>query len=119
MPRSQRVSIMKVSADDNLKSHIEMLVLAALERGPCHGYALIDLIRRLSGGVLSFQEGTVYPLLHRMEQRGLIDAQWQTPPAGRKRRVYQLTEAGSRELAKQRKAWNDYSGAVTALLQRL
>ncbi len=109
---------MRVSADDNLKSHVEMVILAALERGPRHGYSLIELIRQLSGGVLSFQEGTVYPLLHRMEQKGVIQAEWEAPPAGRKRKVYQLTPAGSAELAKQRNAWTHYSGAVSTLLQR-
>lgn len=109
---------MRSSADDNLKSHIEMVVLAALERGPSHGYALIELIHELTEGVLSFQEGTVYPLLHRMEQRGLIQAEWEIAPSKRKRRVYQLTADGREELTRKRQAWNDYSVAVSSLLQR-
>ncbi|NIF22152.1 helix-turn-helix transcriptional regulator [Candidatus Pantoea multigeneris] len=109
---------MRSSADDNLKSHIEMVILAALERGPRHGYALIELIHQLTNGVLAFQEGTVYPLLHRMEQRGLIAAEWEIAPSKRKRRVYQLTREGTTELLKQRQAWDNYSGAIGALLQR-
>jgi len=109
---------MRSSADDNLKSHIEMVILAALERGPSHGYALIELIHQLTDGVLSFQEGTVYPLLHRMEQRGLIQAEWEIAPSKRKRRVYNLTREGQQELVKKREAWDSYSVAVSSLLQR-
>ncbi|ARU93754.1 PadR family transcriptional regulator [Tatumella citrea] len=109
---------MRSSPDDNLKSHVEMVILAALERGPCHGYSLIELIRQLSGGVLSFQEGTVYPLLHRMEMKGSIQSEWEIPTTGRKRKVYQLTPAGSQQLTRQRNAWSHYSSAVSTLLQR-
>lgn len=109
---------MRSSADDTLKSNIEMVILAALERGPSHGYALIELIHQQTQGVLSFQEGTVYPLLHRMEQRGLIDAEWEVAPTKRKRRVYQLTKEGQLDLAKKREAWDSYSQAVSTLLQR-
>ncbi|ORM71162.1 PadR family transcriptional regulator [Pantoea rwandensis] len=109
---------MRSSSDDNLKSHIEMVILAALERGPCHGYALIELIHQLTDGVLSFQEGTVYPLLHRMEQRGIIAAEWEIAPSKRKRRVYQLTKEGQQELLNKREAWDNYAGAITSLLQR-
>jgi PadR family transcriptional regulator, regulatory protein PadR len=70
-----------------LKGHLDMIVLAALAGGPAHGYAVIQEIRRRSGGAFELPEGTIYPALHRLEQAGLLDSRWTTAESGRQRRV--------------------------------
>ncbi|HUA57065.1 MAG TPA: helix-turn-helix transcriptional regulator [Candidatus Sulfotelmatobacter sp.] len=99
-----------------LKGHLEAIVLAALEAGPAHGYAVIEEIRRRSTGVFDLPEGTVYPALHRLEDMQLLSSTWETPPSGRKRRVYTLTKRGVKALAERRALWTRFSGAVGTLL---
>src|SRR6266496_4144557 len=78
-----------------LKGHLDALLLAALEAGPAHGYAIIHALRESSGGRIDLPTGTVYPVLHRLERAGLISGSWSTAE-GRPRRVYKLTAAGRR-----------------------
>lgn len=99
-----------------LKGHLDMIVLAALSPGPAHGYAVIESIRRLSGGAFELPEGTVYPVLHRLEQAGLLSSRW-TTASGRRRRVYALTGRGSRALARQRAVWERFSDAIGGLFK--
>lgn len=98
-----------------LKGHLDALLLAVLESGPQHGYAVIEALRAGSGGALDLPTGTVYPALHRLERAGLIASDWQTVN-GRGRRAYQLTAAGHAALHQQRVVWDRFSAAVTALL---
>jgi DNA-binding PadR family transcriptional regulator len=98
-----------------LKGHLDALLLAVLEPGPQHGYAVIEALRAGSGGALDLPTGTVYPALHRLERAGLITSDWQTV-GGRRRRAYRLTAAGRAALHEQRAVWNQFSAAVTALL---
>lgn len=104
------------SRAESLKGHLDGLLLAALEAGPRHGYAVIETLRDGSSGHFDLPTGTVYPALHRLEAAGLISSGWSVV-AGRRRREYQLTEAGRRALAGQRSAWQDFSTAVSTLLQ--
>lgn len=99
-----------------LKGHLDSIVLAALEAGPAHGYAIIETIKRGSAATFDLPEGTVYPALHRLEEAGLLSSTWMTPPNGRRRRVYSLTKAGAAALADRRKAWGRFARAVDALL---
>lgn len=99
-----------------LKGHLDAIVLAALEAGPAHGYAIIETIRTKSASTFDLPEGTVYPALHRLEQAGLLASAWTTPAGGRRRRVYSLTKAGAAALADRRKAWGRFSYAVDTLL---
>jgi DNA-binding PadR family transcriptional regulator len=99
-----------------LKGHLDAIVLAALEAGPAHGYAIIETIKNRSTSTFDLPEGTVYPALHRLEQAGLLSSAWTTPPTGRRRRVYSLTKAGSAALAQRRKVWGRFSRAVDTLL---
>ena len=100
-----------------LKGHLDTIVLAALEAGPAHGYAIIETIKRGSDATFDLPEGTVYPALHRLEQGGLLSSAWVAPPGGRRRRMYSLTKAGSAALATRRKAWGRFSRAVDTLLE--
>jgi DNA-binding PadR family transcriptional regulator len=99
-----------------LKGHLDGLLLAALEPGPRHGYAVIESLRDGSSGHFDLPTGTVYPALHRLESAGLVRSQWSVV-AGRRRRTYQLTAAGRRELSGQRSNWQEFSEAVSALLK--
>jgi DNA-binding PadR family transcriptional regulator len=92
-----------------------MLVLAALQSGPCHGYAVIESLRERSGGVFDLPEGTVYPALHRLEKQGLLASRWSSG-TGRRRRVYRLTAAGKAALGQQVQAWTVFSRAVVAVV---
>ncbi len=77
---------------------------------------MIEEIKRRSGDAFNLPEGTVYPVLHRLEAAGLLSSRWQTAESGRRRRVYALTKRGSRALADQRALWQKFSGAIGGLL---
>jgi PadR family transcriptional regulator, regulatory protein PadR len=100
-----------------LKGHLDALLLAVLEPGPQHGYAVIEALRAASDGALDLPTGTVYPALHRLERGGLIASDWQTV-GGRRRRAYRLTSSGHAALGEQRAIWDQFSTAVTAVLGR-
>src|SRR5947207_15814583 len=92
-----------------------MLLLAALEGGPRHGYAVKEALREGSGGRFDLPTGTLYPALHRLEEAGLIAGSWSVVE-GRRRRSYRLTAAGQRRLDCDRANWQEFSTAVAALL---
>ena len=98
-----------------LKGHLDVLLLAALEDGPRHGYAVKEALREGSGGRFDLPTGTVYPALHRLEAAGLISGTW-SDTEGRRRRTYQLTGAGARKLAGDRVNWREFAATVTTLL---
>lgn len=100
-----------------LKGHLDALLLAVLEDGPQHGYAVIEALRAGSGGTFDLPTGTIYPALHRLERAGLVRSTWDAP-TGRRRRTYLLTPAGTQALGEQRAVWEQFSTAVTALLSR-
>lgn len=81
------------------------LVLSILAEGESYGYAIIKRVRALSGGQLAWTDGMLYPVLHRLEKAGLIQARWREAETGRKRRYYRLKSEGKRELDKQREDW--------------
>jgi len=100
-----------------LKGHLDTLLLAVLEDGPQHGYAVIETLRAGTSGALDLPTGTVYPALHRLERAGLIASDWETV-GGRRRRAYRLTTSGQAALDDQRAVWEQFSAAVTAILGR-
>jgi PadR family transcriptional regulator PadR len=104
-----------MSADPS-RSSLESLLLAALADGPAHGYALIERLRERSAGAFDLAEGTAYPILHRLEQGGLLTSSW-VDASGRRRRVYRLTRNGRRALEERRRDWRAYSHAVGLVLE--
>jgi PadR family transcriptional regulator PadR len=98
-----------------LKGHLDVLLLATLEDGPHHGYAIKEALRRGSGGRFDLPTGTIYPALHRLERAGLIRGSWSVVD-GRRRRSYQLTASGRRKLDGDRTDWHQFATAVSALL---
>jgi transcriptional regulator len=101
--------------NEQLKGHLEPLLLAVLETGPSHGYEILDSLRRRSGGVFDLPEGTIYPALHRLEDAGWVTSTREVIE-GRRRRVYRLTASGRRALAASRTRWDEFSGAVARVL---
>ena len=101
---------------ETLKGHLDGMLLASLEAGPRHGYAIMEALRAGSGGQFDLPTGTIYPALRRLERAGLVHGTW-AEAGGRRRRVYELTAAGRRTLATERGAWREFSAAVTALLE--
>jgi DNA-binding PadR family transcriptional regulator len=100
---------------DALKGHLDMLVLAVLADGPRHGYAVIETLRARSGDTLDLPEGTIYPVLRRLDEAGLLTSQW-SEVSGRRRRTYQLTETGRAALVTQVSAWEQFADAVGTVL---
>jgi DNA-binding PadR family transcriptional regulator len=92
------------------------LLLASLEAGPRHGYAIMEALRAGSGGQVDLPTGTIYPALRRLERAGLLAGEWDEA-GGRRRRMYSLTPAGRRALVAERGTWRNFSAAVTALLE--
>jgi len=89
-----------------------MLILALVEDRPRHGYEIAKLIEQRSDGVLQFHAASLYPLLYRMEKRGLISGRWVEKAGQRRRRFYKLTAAGQKILAEQRRTWKDFFTAL-------
>lgn len=94
------------------KGTAEFLVLAQLEEGRTHGYEIALQIQRRSRGALSFNAASLYPVLYRLERRGLISGQWVEKSGQRRRRFYKLTKSGKNVLAKQRRNWSAFIEAV-------
>lgn len=100
----------------NMKGSLPLLILHTLTTGPKHGYRIAKEIRQKSEGVLDFAEGTLYPALHDLEKRGIIQA-FEEEVRGRTRRCYRLTEAGQAALAHERRAWDEYAHAMSLILK--
>ena len=98
-----------------LHGHLDALLLAVLEGGPLHGYAIIEALKARSGGTLALPTGTVYPALRRLERAGLVSSEWSTV-SGRERRTYRLTGAGAKALAGERSSWAEFSATVGRFL---
>ena len=89
-----------------------MLILALVETRPRHGYEIAKLIEQRSAGVLQFNVASLYPLLYRLEKRGLINGRWIEKSGERLRRFYRLTPAGKKILTAQRQAWREFFAAL-------
>ena len=97
------------------KGSAELLILSLLEDQPRHGYDIGKLIESRSGGKLRFHIASLYPLLYRLENRGLIQGRWVEKPNQRRRRYYRLTTQGQKTLAQQRQSWREFVRAVSQI----
>lgn len=95
-----------------LKGTVDVLILRALEAGPRHGYAVAEWIEQVSDGTLLLEEGTLYPALHRLQRKRLVDAEWGLSDNNRKAKFYRLTDAGVRRLHRDTADWARYAAAV-------
>jgi PadR family transcriptional regulator PadR len=97
------------------KGSAELLILSLIEHRPRHGYEISKLIDSRSGGALKFNVASFYPLLYRLEQRGLIQGRWVEKAGQRRRRYYKLTTQGRKMLKEQRSIWRDFVSAMNLI----
>jgi len=102
---------------DLLQGTLELLILRLLQSGQLNDWDIMQRIQLVSGEVLSVTPGALYPALHRLEERGLIAAEWGASDNNRKAKFYALTTQGRRRLNEERETWARFSGAVEAILR--
>ena len=102
---------------DLLQGTLDLLILKSLALAPLHGWGISKRIRQVSNDVLQVNQGSLYPALYRLEDRGWISASWGTSPEGRRAKLYALTAAGRKQLAAERASWQLFSQAVEQVLQ--
>ena len=100
-----------------LHGTLDMLVLKAVTRQPMHGFGIARWIETVTGRQLSIEEGALYPALHRMEQRGWLNAEWGTSAHNRRARFYSITAAGRQHLQAEIRNWKESSTAVNRILR--
>ncbi len=104
------------SDSELLRGNVPTLVLSALAGGPQHGYAIAQGINTRTGNSLKFKQGTLYPVLHTLEQGGFVAGEWQQGTGERPRLVYSITDAGRAELARRVEAWKTFAHAMDTLI---
>ena len=102
-----------------LPGTLDMLILKALSLGPNHGYGVLLRIEQTSKGLLSLEQGSLYPALSRLEHRGLIASKWGLSENNRRAKFYRLTKAGQRRLQRETSRWNELTRAVSHVLNAL
>jgi PadR family transcriptional regulator, regulatory protein PadR len=101
---------------DLLQGTLDMLILKIVALGPVHGYAISQRIQQISRDVLQVKQGSLYPALHRLENRGLLKAEWGDSETGREAKFYALTKAGRKELERESCNWERLSSAIALIL---
>jgi PadR family transcriptional regulator PadR len=100
-----------------LQGTLDMLILKVLNRGPLHGFAIAERIQRLSKNVLSVGEGSLYPALYRLQDRGWIDSKWGQSENNRRAKYYDLTKAGRKQLGMESEGWDRLCLAIRQIMQ--
>lgn len=101
---------------DVLQGTLDLLILKTLQRAPLHGWGISKRIRETSNDVLEVNQGSLYPALYRLEDRGWIEAEWGVSPEGRRAKFYELTRSGRAQLVEERERWTLFSAAMEAVL---
>jgi len=102
---------------DLVQGTLDLLILKTISLEPKHGWAIAKRIQQISGEVLQVQQGSLYPALHRLEQKAWIKAKWAESETGRKAKFYSLTRAGRTQLEKEAENWNRLSTAINLVVQ--
>ncbi len=100
-----------------LRGTVDLLILKGLSWGPRHGYAVSEWLESVTEGTLLLEEGTLYPALHRLENKGVIESEWGLSSNNRRAKFYRLTDSGRRKLAGETQAWTRYSEAIGKALR--
>ncbi len=108
---------MPLPTDELLQGTLDLLILRTLTREPMHGWAVSHRIQDLSRDALRVNQGSLYPALHRLEDEGLVKAEWGVSELGRRAKFYQLTAAGRRQLARETATWQRFADAVQLVLR--
>jgi PadR family transcriptional regulator, regulatory protein PadR len=101
---------------DLLQGTLDLLILKTLHLGPMHGWGISQRLQQTSGDVLQVQQGSLYPALHRLENRGWIKAEWGPSDNNRRAKFYELTSAGKKQLAHEIAEWERLSSAIALVL---
>jgi len=96
---------------------LDMLVLQILSLGPAHGYGIAQRLEQISRSVVQVNQGSLYPALHRLEEKRWLRAEWKQSETGREARFYSLTPAGRKQLAVEKESWARLSGAVRLIFE--
>ena len=105
------------SQPDLLQGTLDLLILRTLQPGPMHGWAIAQRIQQVSDDVLTVQQGSLYPSLHRLARKGWIDSEWGTSENNRRAKFYRLTDDGRHQLVEETASWERLSAAVSRVLQ--
>ena len=105
------------SRPDLLQGTLDLLILRTLDLGPLHGWGIAKRIEQLSSDVLSVGQGSLYPALYRLEDRGLVASEWGRSDEGRRIKLYSLTPAGREAFAEEKRSWRALSAAVERVLE--
>src|ERR1700720_1425016 len=108
---------MQTSKAELLQGTLDLLILKTLNTGPLHGYAIVQRIQRHSDDILAVEEGSLYPALYRMEEKGWISAEWGRSENNRRAKFYSLTRAGRKQLEEETAIWERVCRAITLVLQ--
>lgn len=100
-----------------LQGTLDLLILRSLARRPLHGWGISKRIRQLSADVLQVNQGSLYPALYRLEERGLVESSWGTSEEGRRARLYTITRAGRKQLAVEKADWRRFAHAIEQVLE--
>src|ERR1051326_4586558 len=100
-----------------LKGTLDMLILKVVALGPIHGYAISQRIQQISRDLFQVQQGSLYPALHRLEDRGWVQAEWRQTETGREAKFYSLTRKGRKQLEAEVRNWEQVSQAVALILR--
>ncbi len=106
------------SGSDLLQGTLDLLILRVLSNGPVHGWGISQRIQQVSRDALSVNQGSLYPALYRLEQKGLIEAEWGVSENNRRARFYRLTKSGRRQLSEETASWQRFAAAVALILER-
>lgn len=108
---------MKPSKSDLPQGTLDLLILKVAALGPIHGYAIAQRIQQISKDVLQVQQGSLYPALHRLENREFLQAEWKATETGREAKFYRLTKLGRQRLETETRNWNQLARAVRLILE--
>lgn len=102
---------------DLLQGTLDMLILKAVSLGPLHGYGIIQRIHQMSGEMLEVEQGSLYPALYRIEQRGWVSSKWGVNETGRRAKFYSLTRTGKKQLEEEEASWDRLVLAIATMRQ--
>lgn len=105
-----------MAGSDLYTGSLDLLILKAVSWGPRHGYAIGQWLRQSTSDVITVQEGALYPALHRMERRGLLEEEWGVSETGREAKFYKLTAEGRKHLKTELARWQEYTRVMTLSL---
>jgi PadR family transcriptional regulator PadR len=118
LPDNDRQDERKGIGRELRRGSLELVVLSLLAPGEAYGYEIVSKVTEHTNGALEITDGTLYPLLYRLERQGFVDVRWETPDRGVPRKYYRLTPAGVNELDQLRREWTVFSDAMAQLLRR-